>query len=164
MSRAGPKADRVSTDPSGCSRSHGASSRCSTRRLDERYGWARARLKRIKRALTSDELEMDLLVQTPQALGSAPWLCWCHGSIGVWHRADRGEVSLHPAESVVKAVTCMRGKALSPHRLIEATGSPHHVPNGAFSAWLHGAASVLPSSTSTIGGLAATTRLVGRPR
>lgn len=133
-------------------------------RLDESCSWARARLKRIKRALTSHGLEMDLLVQTPQALGSAPWLCWCHGSIGVWHRADRGEVSLHPAESVVKAVTCMRGKALSPHRLIEATGSPHHAPNGAFSAWLHGAASVLPSSTSTIGGLAATTRLVGRPR
>lgn len=52
-------------------------------RLDESYGWARAKLKRIKRALTSHGLEMDLLVQTPQALGSAPWLCWCHGSIGV---------------------------------------------------------------------------------
>lgn len=48
---------------------------------------------------------------------------------------------------MVKAVTRMCGKALSPHRLIEATGSPHHVPNGAFSAWLRGAASVLPFSS-----------------
>lgn len=52
-------------------------------RLDESYSWARARLKRIKEVLTSDELEMGLLVQTPQVLCSAPWLCWCHGSIRV---------------------------------------------------------------------------------
>lgn len=53
-------------------------------RLNESYGRVRARLEWIKRALTSDGLEMDLLVQTPssclQAVGSAPWLCcsWLH--------------------------------------------------------------------------------------
>lgn len=77
-------------------------------RLNESYGWAHARLERIKRVLTYDGQEMDLLVQTPsscpQALGSAPWFCCSWLTVGVTAPPVRGVrltmwklLSIHPA-------------------------------------------------------------------